>query len=329
VDGFVDEAVIHVSSGSGGNGAVSFRREKYVPKGGPDGGDGGKGGDVIFSVRANQKTLSHLKLKRHFRAENGRQGSGNGRHGRDGRDVEIGVPPGTQLRNARTGEMLGDLGEEQVTLVLLRGGRGGKGNARFATPTHQAPRYAEDGEPGESLDVEVELRLIADVGLVGMPNAGKSTLLSVLTKARPKIAEYPFTTKTPNLGLLRIGEGEVVLADVPGIIEGASQGKGLGVRFLRHIARCRALMYLVDLGMEHPESAVAVMTRELGGYSPALLEKPKILVGTKLDLEGARAGLDKLRSAFPAERVVGISSLTREGLDELRGLILGGAGPRE
>jgi GTP-binding protein len=326
VNGFVDETSIQVFSGSGGNGAVSFRREKYVPRGGPDGGDGGKGGDVVFLVRGNLKTLAHLKLKRIFRAENGKHGSGNKKHGRDGRDSEIMVPPGTRVSDRETGEPIADLSEVGSRFVLLRGGRGGKGNSHYATPTNQAPRYAQEGQPGQELELKVELHLIADIGLVGKPNAGKSTLLSVLTNAHPLIADYPFTTKTPNLGLFRISEKSVILADIPGIIEGASRGKGLGLRFLRHIDRCAGLLFLVDLGDSLCGETVRVLTEELASYSPELPRKPRLIVGTKLDLEGARERLAELSSAFAGERVLGVSSFSHEGLDELARAILSMAG---
>ncbi len=216
MNGFVDETTIVVSSGSGGDGAVSFRREKYVPRGGPDGGDGGKGGNVVFTVRSNLKTLSHLKLKRVFKAENGKRGAGQRMYGKDGEDVEIPVPPGTILRDKESGELLADLTGADERFVLLRGGRGGKGNSHYATSINQAPRYAQKGVEGESREVKVELHLIADVGFVGLPNAGKSTLLSLLTNAHPLIADYPFTTKVPNLGLLRLAERDLILADIPG-----------------------------------------------------------------------------------------------------------------
>jgi GTP-binding protein len=326
VIGFVDETAIHVSSGSGGDGCVSFRREKYVPKGGPDGGDGGKGGDVIFVVRSNLKTLSHLRLKRHFTAESGKRGSGNRKHGRDGKDVEIHVPPGTLLSDIDSGEPIADLTEDGVRFLLLRGGKGGKGNSNYATPTNQAPRYAQDGQPGEARDVRIELHLIADIGIVGKPNAGKSTLLSVLTNAHPLIADYPFTTKTPNLGLLRISDREVILADIPGIIEGASSGRGLGLRFLRHIDRCSALLYLVDLGDGECVQSVRMLEEELTRYSPGLQKKPRLLVGTKLDLEGAREQLAELASGFSGEKVLGISAFSREGLSDLARELLSLAG---
>jgi GTP-binding protein len=326
VDGFVDETTIVVSSGSGGDGCVSFRREKFVPRGGPDGGDGGRGGDVVFTVRTNLKTLSHLKMKRVYRAGNGGRGSGQRMHGADGADVEIPVPPGTLVRDKLSGEQLADLTDDGARFVMLRGGRGGKGNSHYATPTNQAPRYAQKGVPGETRECAVELHLIADVGFVGLPNAGKSTLLSVLTNARPRIADYPFTTRTPNLGLLRAGERDVIIADIPGIIEGASEGRGLGLKFLRHIERCAALLYLVDLGSDGGAATVAVLEAELEQYAAPLRGKPRILVGTKTDLEGAPARLAELAAAFPGERVMGVSAFAREGLAELARAIFALAG---
>lgn len=323
MNGFVDETTIVVSSGSGGDGAVSFRREKYVPRGGPDGGDGGRGGNVVFTVRSNLKTLSHLKLKRVFKAENGGRGAGQRMSGKDGRDVEILVPPGTILKDAEVGETLADLTKDGDSFVFLRGGRGGKGNSHYATSINQAPRYAQKGVAGETRDVRVELHLIADVGLVGLPNAGKSTLLSLLTNAHPRIAEYPFTTKVPNLGLLRLGEQDLILADIPGIIEGASQGRGLGLRFLRHIERCSALLFLVDLGNPDCPSVVATLEKELALYSPQLSARPRLIVGTKEDLDQAPDGKAALAQAFPSEHVYSISAFARTGLVELKKALLG------
>jgi len=322
VNGFVDETTIVVSSGSGGDGCVSFRREKFVPRGGPDGGDGGRGGDVVFIVRSNLKTLSHLKMKRTFRAGDGARGAGQRMHGRDGADAEIAVPPGTLIRDRESGELLADLTGDSARFVFLRGGRGGKGNSHYATSTNQAPRYAQKGVAGETRELRAELHLIADAGLVGLPNAGKSTLLATLTNARPLIADYPFTTRTPNLGLLRIAERDIVIADIPGIIEGASEGRGLGLQFLRHIERCAALLYLVDLGTEDCVAVVSVLDGELGSYAQVLRGKPRILVGTKLDLEGARGRLGELAAAYPSDRVLGVSSFSREGVEELARTLL-------
>lgn len=326
MDGFVDETTIIVASGSGGDGASSFRREKYVPRGGPDGGDGGRGGDVVFVTRSNLRTLAYLKLRHTFRAEDGGGGSGQRKHGRDGRDAEIAVPPGTVLRDGATGSLLADLSRDGDRLVLLRGGRGGKGNWHFRTPVNQAPRFAQKGAPGEERELAVELQLIADAGLVGKPNAGKSTLLSVLTNARPKVADYPFTTRSPHLGLLRVGDRDVVLADIPGIIEGAARGRGLGLQFLRHVERCAVLLYLVDLGDEGAPETVRVLEAELASFSAELAARPRLVVGTKLDRDGAPARLAGLIESFPNDRVLGISATTHEGLDELSRAVVGMAG---
>jgi GTP-binding protein len=328
VDGFVDETTIVVASGSGGDGAVSFRREKFVPRGGPDGGDGGRGGDVVFTVRANLRTLAYLKMRHRFRAEDGGGGSGQRKHGRDGRDVEVAVPPGTVLRDAASGSLLADLSRAGERLVFLRGGRGGKGNWHFRTPVNQAPRFAQKGSPGGTRELRVELQVIADAGLVGKPNAGKSTLLSVLTNARPKVADYPFTTRSPHLGLLRRGEEDVVLADIPGIIEGAASGRGLGIRFLRHVERCAVLLYLVDLGDEGAADTVRVLEAELAAFSAELATRPRLIVGTKMDREGAPVRLAGLIQAFPGDRVLGISAVTRQGLDELARAVIGTIGGR-
>lgn len=314
--GFVDEATIEVSSGNGGPGAVSFRREKYVPKGGPDGGDGGRGGDVIFIVKHNLKTLSSLKLQRIFRAENGEGGHGRRKHGKDGHDIVIEVPPGTLLREKESGALLKDLGSDGEW-VFLRGGRGGQGNTHFSTARRQAPRFAQPGEEGATVSLLVELNLIADVGFVGHPNAGKSTLLSVLTNARPRIGDWPFTTRTPNLGVLRTEDRELVLADIPGIIEGASHGAGLGTQFLRHVTRTRALLVLIDLSDPDPAVAFDVLMAELRAFSTELASKPRLVVGTKLDIVGTNEALEALRAALPEEVVMGISAVTRTGLREV------------
>jgi GTP-binding protein len=326
VDGFVDQTTIVVASGSGGDGAVSFRREKFVPRGGPDGGDGGRGGDVVFTARANLRTLAYLAMRRHFKAENGGKGAGQRKHGRDGRDVEVAVPPGTMIRDAATGALLADLAVVDERLVLLRGGRGGKGNWHYRTSTNQAPRYAQPGIAGETRELGIELQVIADAGLVGKPNAGKSTLLTVLTNARPKVAEYPFTTRSPHLGLLRVGERDVVLADIPGIIEGAAGGRGLGLQFLRHVERCGVLLFLVDLGDDEPAEAVRALEAEVAAFSAELAARPRLIVGTKLDRDDAPARLAGLIQAFPNDRVLGISAMVREGLGELARAVVGMTG---
>ncbi|HSV57081.1 MAG TPA: GTPase ObgE, partial [Magnetospirillaceae bacterium] len=244
---FADEATITVFSGSGGNGCIAFRREKYVPRGGPFGGDGGRGGDVIFEVRHNLRTLSHLRYRRIYRARNGMDGTSKNMHGADGDDVVVPVPPGTRVKDAETGEILRDFSLDEGNWIFLRGGNGGWGNTRFKSSTNQAPRIALPGKPGAVARLLVELHLLADIGFVGLPNAGKSSLLDHFTNARPKIAPYPFTTKIPNLGVLTVDDRDIILADIPGIIEGAHDGHGLGIRFLKHISRSGALAFLVDL----------------------------------------------------------------------------------
>jgi len=317
VNGFVDETSIVVSSGSGGDGAVSFRREKYVPRGGPDGGDGGKGGDVVFVVRSNLKTLSSLKMKRHFKASDGGRGAGQRMHGKDGADIVVPVPPGTVLRESGSGAPVIDLKRDGDTFVYLRGGRGGKGNSHYATSINQAPRYAQKGIDGVTRELRAELHLIADIGLVGMPNAGKSTLLSVLTNAHPLIGDYPFTTRTPSLGLLRLPERDVILADIPGIIEGASHGRGMGLKFLRHIERCAALLFLVDLTTPDCPGTVKLLQAELATYSEALASRPRLVVGTKSELPDSTAGHASMAEACPPGGFVPVSSFSGEGLVEL------------
>lgn len=320
---FVDETLIEVSSGDGGSGAIHFRREKFIPRGGPDGGDGGDGGDAVFLVKHNLKTLSHLKTRRVFRAENGRPGGPKRMHGRRGQDVEIAVPPGTIVREADTGRVLKDLVEEDERWVVLKGGRGGRGNARFATSTRQAPRICEPGAAGSTVTLRAELALIADVGLVGKPNAGKSTLLSVLTSSRPKIGAYAFTTRAPNLGVLYGQEEQILLADIPGIIEGASTGAGLGLRFLRHVGRTRLLAFLIDLGDSAPAQTLRMLLEELTAYGHGLAGRPRVIVGTKLDLAGGAERLEELRRELPEERVIGVSALESRGIAELRDLLVG------
>ena len=314
---FVDEVVIEVHSGAGGPGASTFRREKYVPFGGPDGGDGGRGGDVIFLVKSNLKTLSHLKQKRMYRAENGEAGKSRKKHGKDGKDVVIEVSPGTLVRDSETGELIKDFTREGERSVFLKGGKGGLGNTHFATSRNQAPRYAQKGEPGKHRTLLIELNLIADIGLVGLPNAGKSTLLSVLTNAQPEIAPYPFTTRIPNLGVLRVYERDVVIADIPGIIEGASSGAGLGIRFLKHISRTFLLALLVDLSDEEFENKVEILCHELSSFSEELARKPRLIIGTKMDIVESEERLDQLKKQYSKDTVIGIASVTGLGLKEL------------
>jgi GTP-binding protein len=316
---FIDRAKIEVLAGNGGNGIVSFRREKYVPKGGPNGGDGGKGGDVIFQTDGNLITLLDFRYRRIFKAEAGKHGQGANKTGRSGSDLIIRVPNGTIIKVEETGEILADLVADNQQVVVAKGGRGGKGNARFATSTNQAPRNSEPGEEGESLKIVLELKLIADVGLVGLPNAGKSTLLSRLTAARPKIADYPFTTLAPNLGIVRFKEHlSFVLADIPGLIEGAHEGKGLGLDFLRHIDRTKALAFLIESTSEDVVQAFEILKNELKSYNPELLTRPSLIVLTKLDLltDDDFVKIEQLNQVeIP---VVQISALTGEGLDELK-----------
>lgn len=295
--GFSDETYIDVQSGDGGAGCVSFRREKFVPKGGPDGGDGGRGGDVVFVVKDNLKTLGHLKMIRSFRAENGQGGQGARMYGRDGRDVEIPVPPGTVLKNAETGEIIKDLTGEG-RFVFLKGGKGGLGNWHFRTSTHQTPRFAQPGEKGVSMRIGVELLVIADIGFVGFPNAGKSSLLNLLTNARSKVAGYPFTTKIPQLGVMREWDKDIVLADIPGIIEGASEGLGMGFKFLKHISRTKGLAYLVDLSDDNYLEAYDILKKEVEKYSPHLVSKPSLLIGTKIDEDGCDERFEKLKMKY-------------------------------
>jgi GTP-binding protein len=285
---YFDEAVIQVRSGDGGDGAVHFRREKYVPRGGPDGGDGGRGGDVILQVDSKLNTLLGFAHKRKFAAENGGKGQGRDMRGKTAPPLFVAVPPGTVVREAATGELLGDLTEAGQVLVVARGGRGGRGNARFATSSNQTPRVAERGAPGEELTLKLELKLIADIGVVGVPNAGKSTFLASVTAAKPKIAPYPFTTLTPNLGVADLGDRTLILADIPGLIEGAHRGVGLGFDFLRHIQRTRVLIHLLDGAGQDPLADFSQINTELSLFDEAILQKPQIVALNKMDLPEAQ-----------------------------------------
>lgn len=312
---FLDRAVIQVSAGDGGKGCVAFRREKYIPKGGPNGGDGGDGADVVFVVDPRQGTLRDFRYKRHFRAPKGAPGQGWDKTGAAGETLRIGVPAGTTLYNDETGEVLADLTHEGQEVCVARGGMGGRGNARFKTSTNQAPRRADPGTPGEELRIRLELRLIADVGLVGFPNAGKSTLLSRISAARPKIADYPFTTLTPNLGVVELGEyRSLVVADIPGLLEGAHQGKGLGLEFLRHIERTRVLIFLLDLSAEDPAADLATLRNELREFGHGLPQREHIVALNKADLFPEAAVPESLR-AEPGVRV--ISAVRGDGVPEL------------
>ena len=317
--GFADRARILVSGGAGGDGASGFRREAHVPRGGPDGGDGGKGGDVILVVEPGMTTLGDFKRKRHFRAAAGGRGMGRKAHGRNAADVIMRVPPGTVVRTHPDGEWIGELLEADDRLVAARGGRGGRGNARFATPTNRAPTHAEKGTPGQERWVELELKLIADIGLVGAPNAGKSTLLAALTEARPEVGAYPFTTVTPNLGVITLdpeGERSAVMADVPGLIEGAHEGRGLGHHFLRHVERTRVIVGVVDGAALEPLAEWEAVAEELRLHDPALMERPMPLVVTKLDLPEVRERWSELRKGLTD--ALGVSAHDGTGLDELR-----------
>ena len=323
---FVDEASIWVKAGDGGNGCLAFRREKYVPRGGPSGGDGGNGGSVIFEATSQENTLLRFRYDREFRAERGRHGEGSNRHGKSGQDMVLLVPTGTVIFDAETGETLADLSESGRRFVVARGGRGGRGNARFAKPWHRAPKEFETGRPGEERRLRLELKLLADVGLVGFPNAGKSTLISRISAARPKIADYPFTTLEPHLGVVS-ADGTpwgrtFVVADLPGLIEGAHKGAGLGIRFLRHIERTRLLAHLVDVSDGNPRDPVRdfeIILGELAASSPALAQKPMIVVATKLDAATSSEKCDRLRE-FSAARglaFLAISAVTGQGIPEL------------
>lgn len=315
---FADETTITVSSGNGGNGCVAFRREANVPLGGPSGGDGGRGGDVIFEVRRNLRTLVHIRHAKHYKAKSGQDGMGRNKHGANGEDIVIQVPPGTVIKKADTEEVLKDFGKaREGRWLFLSGGNGGWGNVHFKSSVNQAPRMSHPGKPGTSVVLHVELQLMADIGFVGFPNAGKSSLLDGFTNARPKIAPYPFTTKIPNLGVLSIADRDIILADIPGIIEGAHDGAGLGIRFLKHISRTAALAFLIDLSDDSFIDSFRVLISELEGFSADLVAKPRIVVGTKLDLPETQGRLEELRASLPGERVVGISTFSKEGLSEL------------
>ena len=315
--GFSDETYIDVASGNGGNGCVSFHREKFVPKGGPDGGDGGKGGDVVFVVRDNLRTLGHLKMVRTYRAENGRPGQGDRCFGRNGADIEIPVPPGTVIKDAQTGEIIKDLTGE-TRWVFLKGGRGGLGNWHFRSATRQTPRFAQPGEKGQEMRVGVELLVIADIGFVGFPNAGKSSLLNMLTNARSKVAGYPFTTKIPQLGAMRYDDQDIILADIPGIIEGASRGAGMGFKFLRHISRTKGLAFFIDLSDESCLDSYDILCGELGTYAPALLEKPQVIIASKLDEDGAPERLEALRARLAGRDIHPLSIYMDETVEDVK-----------
>ncbi len=327
---FLDQVTIDVKAGKGGDGMVAFRREKYVPDGGPAGGDGGRGGDVVLMVEEGLRTLMDFRYNRHFRAHPGENGMSKGMHGRGSEDTFVKVPPGTTVRDADTGALLGDLIENGQTLVVAKGGRGGRGNIRFASPRNPAPEIAENGEPGQERRIELELKVLADVGLVGFPSVGKSTLLSVISAARPKIGAYHFTTLVPNLGMVNTSDNRsFVVADLPGLIEGASQGVGLGTQFLRHIERTRVILHVIDMsGMEgrDPYGDYLAINKELGEHNLRLLERPQIIVANKMDMPNSEENLAQFKEELAKEKtdefaedllIFPISAVTRKGLDNL------------
>lgn len=320
---FIDHVDILVKAGDGGRGVVSFRREKFVPKGGPNGGDGGKGGDVVMMADKALNTLLDLSYHRHSYAKNGSPGMGKKKHGRDGDDLVIRVPVGTIIKDIETDEVIVDLDHDGARHVVAKSGRGGLGNSHFKTSTRQAPRFAQPGEPGEERELAIELKLLADVGLIGLPNAGKSTLISVITSARPKIADYPFTTLVPNLGVVKLENyRSFVVADIPGLIEGAHRGAGLGYRFLRHVERTRFLLHLVDITEMTPGDPVRDLKKingELSLYSPALAAKPQVVAATKTDVKGKGAKLDMLEKYCKINKIAffPISAVMNDGVRAL------------
>ncbi len=314
-----DEATIKVSAGKGGDGLVSWRREKYIPKGGPDGGDGGKGGDVYFVCDGNLHTLTDFARKKEWMAEGGENGKKKRQKGKDGEDLEIRVPPGTGVKETRQNQLICDFTKIGEKILIARGGTGGWGNIHFATATRQSPAFAKKGEEGESLQLKLELKLIADIGLIGLPNSGKSTLLSRISNARPKIADYPFTTLEPNLGVVKHHEKQLVVADIPGLIEGASKGKGLGDKFLRHIERTKALVHLIDINSEHLKQDYETIRVELKQWNPDLLKKEEIVVLNKAETMDEKSA-QKIKEIFSKEiskDVLLISAVSGKGIDEL------------
>ncbi|MDF2038776.1 GTPase ObgE [Cytobacillus oceanisediminis] len=319
---FVDQVKVYVKGGDGGNGMVAFRREKYVPNGGPAGGDGGKGANVVFEVNEGLRTLMDFRYQRHFKAPRGEHGMSKNQHGRNAKDMIVKVPPGTVVTDAESGEVIADLTEHGQRAVIARGGRGGRGNTRFATPANPAPELSEHGEPGQERDVVLELKLLADVGLVGFPSVGKSTLLSVVSSARPKIAEYHFTTIVPNLGMVETEDGRsFVMADLPGLIEGAHSGVGLGHQFLRHIERTRVIVHVIDMAAvegRDPFEDYLTINKELKEYNLRLTERPQVIVANKMDMPDAEENLKKFKEQLEEEYpIFPISALTRQGLRDL------------
>ena len=318
---FIDEAVITVQSGNGGSGCVSFRRERHIPRGGPDGGDGGRGGDVIMVSSPSKRTLYDFRYKKNLKAQNGTGGQGKDKTGKAGQHLIVEIPPGTLVSDVETNQVLKDFTKPGERMVIAKGGRGGLGNARFKTSTHRTPRFAQPGEPGEKREIKLDLKLIADVGLIGLPNAGKSTLISRISAAKPKIGDYPFTTLTPNLGVVQPPFGEpFVVADIPGLIQGAHAGAGLGIKFLRHVERTRILVHMIDVAAIDPSDILGTydtINQELRSYSTELARKSQLIVLNKMDVTGADAAADRFRSSLRDKEVMLISAVTGQGVQQL------------
>jgi GTP-binding protein len=318
---FIDEALITVQSGNGGSGCVSFRRERHIPRGGPDGGDGGKGGDVILVSSPGKRTLYDFRHKKNLKAQNGSNGQGKDKTGKAGENLTVEIPTGTLVSDVQTGQVIKDFTAPGELLIIAKGGRGGRGNARFKTSTHRTPRFAQPGEPGEKLEIKLDLKLIADIGLIGLPNAGKSTLISRISAATPKIADYPFTTLTPNLGVVQPPFGEpFVVADIPGLIEGAHAGAGLGIKFLRHVERTRILVHIIDTAAIDPSDMLGsynTINTELRSYSAELAKKTQLIVLNKMDVTGAKETAEQFRSALMGKAVMSISAVTGTGVKQL------------
>ena len=320
---FIDEALIDIKAGGGGRGCISFRREKYIPRGGPDGGNGGKGGDVYITAATGLSSLLDFRYKKHYTAERGEHGQGSNCTGKDGQDIMIRVPVGTVIKDTETGEVVEDMAADGQRIVIAKGGRGGKGNAHFTTSTHQAPKFAQPGEAGEERQLKLELKLLADVGIIGFPNAGKSTLISHISAAKPKIADYPFTTLQPHLGVVKFGEyQDFVVADIPGLIEGAHRGKGLGIKFLKHIERTSLFIHIIDISPQterDPKKDFEIINKELKAWNPDMAKKPQVVALNKTDITEARERLHGLLKFFKTKGLTAfaISAATGEGLDKL------------
>ncbi len=323
---FIDEAIIIVQSGDGGRGCVSFRREKFVPRGGPDGGDGGKGGDIVFKATSRRRTLYQFRFRNYFKAKNGAPGQGKQKTGKNGQDLIIEIPPGTLVRDTDTDRIVKDFTKPGETCIPAKGGKGGRGNSWFKTSTNRAPRFAQPGETGQTLNLKLELKLLADAGIIGLPNAGKSTLISVLSSVKPKIADYPFTTLTPNLGVVQTQSSDpFVVADIPGLIEGAHKGAGLGIKFLRHAERTSVLVHLIDattIRVDDPLKGFKTVNQELEMYSEVLSRKPQIVVLNKMDLPGTEDMANLFEAAIEAKKILRISAATGWGVEELKTQII-------